>query len=406
MSIRVTHLLDGRHFGGAEQMVRVLARNSARIGVEARVYLLSEGRLADYLRRDGTPIRVFQAVGKLDPRPLRLIAEALRADRTQIVQAHTSRTHLMARLMTGRLGLKNITTIQSPIAQDENRGRVRHPLRAEIERLGRRWTDQICPVSREEAERLVREEGAPPESVTWIPNGIEDCGMQGGGSYRSEAVAVWLKEQGESPDALVVAMVAQLRPRKGADVLVDALAGFTREGGRARVLFIGNDEFAGEGYLTGLVARASEAGVGARAHFLGFREDPWALAGGADVIALPSLFGEGLPLALLEATNHGRAVAASDVMGNRECVEDGVTGWLHAAGDAAALAGQLARAAGDREALALMGAAGRRKFLEEYELGRVLDRWRAVYERLAAGVHAGASARSEHIAGLPTTQER
>ncbi len=384
MTFRVVHLLDGQHFGGAEQMVRLLARNSKCVGVEASVYLLSEGRLADYLRQDGTPVRVIASRGKLDPRPLRTLAETLKQDQAQIIQAHTSRTHLMARLLAGRLGIKNITTIQSPIAQDENRGRARHPIRAEIERLGRRWTDQICPVSREEAERLVREEGAEPASVTWIPNGIEDCGEKSG-AYRGEALARWVEEQGIDPATLIIAMVAQLRPRKGPDVLVDALARLRREGGAGELMFFGNDEFAGAGYLDGLKARVRQAGVEANIHFLGFHEDPWALAGGCDLIALPSLFGEGLPLALLEAMNHGRAVAASDVMGNRECVAMPQTGWLHPANDAEVLARQLSEAAADREGLAMRGAKGREKFLREFEIGSVMQRWREVYARLAEG---------------------
>lgn len=388
MTIRVVHLLDGQYFGGAEQMVRLLARNSRSVGVEASVYLLSEGRLADYLRRDGTAVRVFATRGKLDPRPLRTLAEALRRDGAQILQAHTSRTHLMARLLAGRLGIKNITTIQSPIAQDENRGKARHPVRAEIERLGRRWTDQICPVSREEAERLVREEGADPRTVTWIPNGIEDCGEKAG-PYRSDALEQWLGESGVPAESLIVAMVAQLRPRKGPDVLVEALGRFVAGGGRAHLLFFGNDEFAGAGYLDGLKSRVRDAQVDENVSFLGFQEQPWELAGACDLVALPSLFGEGLPLALLEAMNHGRAVAASDVMGNRECVRMPETGWLHPPGDSEALAEHLAEAASGRDALAARGAAGRARFLAEYELGSVMRRWREVYDRLV-GVPAPA----------------
>ena len=37
---------------------------------------------------------------------------------------------------------------------------------------------------------------------------------------------------------------------------------------------------------------------------------------------------EGLPLAVIEAMSLGKAIVASDVVGNRDCVEDGYNGRL------------------------------------------------------------------------------
>lgn len=37
---------------------------------------------------------------------------------------------------------------------------------------------------------------------------------------------------------------------------------------------------------------------------------------------------EGLPLSVIEAMANSKAIIASDVVGNRDCVEDGVNGWL------------------------------------------------------------------------------
>ena len=42
---------------------------------------------------------------------------------------------------------------------------------------------------------------------------------------------------------------------------------------------------------------------------------------------------EGLPLAVLEAMSLGIPVVASDVVGNRDAVEEGVTGYLYPLGD-------------------------------------------------------------------------
>jgi len=396
MTLRIAHLLDGKHFGGAEQIVRRLAKGAASTGVEARVYCFDAGRLSDYLAGDGVAYRVFVKRPKLSASLIGDLTAALAEDEIQIVQAHTSRAHFYARLVSRRLGIKNITTIQAPVALDENRGTRRHPLRALIERAGRPWTDSICVVSREERERMVREEGVAPKLITSIPNGVADPWVENvrATDRPGELISV-LKSNGLAQDAFVIAMVASFRPRKGAETLIDAFAKFRSAGMKrdALLLMIGDAEFAEPEYLDKLQAYARHAGVLHHTEFAGFQDDPWALARGADVISLPSLFGEGLPLVLTEAMAHGLPIVVSDTAGNRECVEldpDNAdrevrsVGWSHVPGDVADLAGQLIAAASDPARLKESGEAARARFLERYELNRVLAQWRELYESLAA----------------------
>ncbi len=365
-------------------MVRRLAMASKRIGVEASVYCLAEGRLSDCLRHDGVAVRVFPSTGKYDLRPFKGMARALIEDKAQIIQAHTSRTHLFARILSRRVGIPNITTIHSPIAQDENQSLRRHPLRAWIERLGRRWTDHICPVSKEETERLIGEEKVPPEKIAWIPNGVEaiaESELKRKG--RDEAILQILSKKNLPSDAFVAAMIASHRPRKGTDVLIRAFVRFAAEEKHALLLIIGDDEFARpRNYLSQLQDLSRQLGTGNRTYFAGFQDDPWALGRDADVIVQPSLFGEGLPLALLEAMNRGLPIFASYVPGNRECVENNVNGWLHPAGDADELASQLLRVSRVRNSMVQMGRKGREIFLERYELTRILNQWKSLYEKL------------------------
>ncbi len=60
----------------------------------------------------------------------------------------------------------------------------------------------------------------------------------------------------------------------------------------------------------------------------------------ADVLCLPSLR-EGIPNVILEALACGRPVVASDIIGNREIVREGVNGFLHRVGDSQSLAATL-----------------------------------------------------------------
>ncbi|TMJ61117.1 MAG: glycosyltransferase [Alphaproteobacteria bacterium] len=58
----------------------------------------------------------------------------------------------------------------------------------------------------------------------------------------------------------------------------------------------------------------------------------------AAVAVLPTTYGEGLPLALLEAAACGRPIVATDIPGCREVVHHGETGFLVLPHDVAALA--------------------------------------------------------------------
>jgi len=62
-----------------------------------------------------------------------------------------------------------------------------------------------------------------------------------------------------------------------------------------------------------------------------------------DVMLLPSLYGEGLPMVVLEAMAAGLPVVATAVEGTPEAIRDGVDGLLAEPASAASLAAQVER---------------------------------------------------------------
>ena len=74
----------------------------------------------------------------------------------------------------------------------------------------------------------------------------------------------------------------------------------------------------------------------------------------AHVVVLPS-YGEGMPLAILEAMAMARPVLVTDVPGCRDTVVDGQNGLLVPVRDAAALADAMIRMIGDLDGLGAMG---------------------------------------------------
>jgi glycosyltransferase involved in cell wall biosynthesis len=114
---------------------------------------------------------------------------------------------------------------------------------------------------------------------------------------------------------------------------------------------------------------------------LGHVEKMELLLNDVDVAVLPS-YREGAPRSLIEAAACGLPIVTTDVPGCREVVEHGITGLLVPCRDSEQLANAIQQLVESPEARREMGAAGRRKVLEEYDERIVLEKTMAVYREL------------------------
>jgi len=116
---------------------------------------------------------------------------------------------------------------------------------------------------------------------------------------------------------------------------------------------------------------------------LGFHPDPRQILRGAGCYLSTSRW-EGLPLAVLEAMAEGVPVVASDVVGNRDAVRHGETGWLfplHQPAMAADWIGKLLHDAGLRQQLGVQAHA---RALHAYNIQSMASQILALYRRLGA----------------------
>jgi glycosyltransferase involved in cell wall biosynthesis len=98
----------------------------------------------------------------------------------------------------------------------------------------------------------------------------------------------------------------------------------------------------------------------------------------ADVVVLPS-YREGLPRSLLEASAMGKPLISTDVVGCRDALDHEVTGLLVPVRDEKALAQAMLWMIDHPQARTKMGAAGRRKIVEEFDERKVIEKILTVY---------------------------
>ena len=127
-------------------------------------------------------------------------------------------------------------------------------------------------------------------------------------------------------------------------------------------------------------AEIRAAGLGRAVELTGERRDVPDLLAAADVFALSSR-SEGAPLSVLEAMAAGLPVVASNVGGLPELVADGETGVLVPPEDPAALAAALDRLLGDAELRRTLGARGRDRVRERFDLSTLREAHLTLYAR-------------------------
>ena len=227
----------------------------------------------------------------------------------------------------------------------------------------------------------------PEQCVVALPNGI-DCRPYG-------AVPT---VQGDPGQPLHLVYIGRIAREKG---LYEALQGLRLAhelGVDARLVI------AGSGVEEPRLRRYAQAlGIAARTCFVGpvFGADKVKLLAGADVMILPS-YSEGLPYALLEAMAAGIPVIATPVGAIPDVVTDGIHGLLVPPRDGKSIAESLAIMAGDRERLAWMSRACRRRIRAAFSIDRLAQELALHYAQLCGQAQVAAAINTR----IPTTGAR
>jgi glycosyltransferase involved in cell wall biosynthesis len=172
----------------------------------------------------------------------------------------------------------------------------------------------------------------------------------------------------------IIGTVAMLRHAKGHRVLLQAMPEILRRQPRAVFLWVGDG--VGRALLQQEVAAA---GLWAKVHMVGFREDIPACLAAMDMIVQPSIRSDGVPQVVLQALAMCKPVVASAAGGIPEVIEHERTGVLVPPNDPQALADGVLRVLDDPRSAAIWAQTGRQLIQDHYGLDQAIDRTAAVY---------------------------
>jgi glycosyltransferase involved in cell wall biosynthesis len=351
---KVLHLINGEHFSGAERVQDLLAMTLPRFGYEVGFSCLKPDRFPG-VRRSSTELFETPMRSKLDFRVVSRVIEHARRHGYSMLHAHTPRTLLVARLAARQLKCPLVYHVHSPVGRDSERG-LSNFVNGMMERWSLRGVDRMICVSNSLGEYM-QDLGHAASKIRIVPNGVSlvDPLPQPGGPE-----AVW-----------TIGTMALFRPRKGMEVLLEALAILKEEQVPVKLRAVG--PFETSEYEAEILGQVERLGVTAMIEWTGFQTDVNQQLRQMDVFVLPSLYGEGLPMVVLEAMANGVPVIASRVEGIPEAVRDGIDGLIFDPADANDLAAKLSSLVGDHSRWKSMSASSlcrQRESLSDVSMAR------------------------------------
>lgn len=179
-------------------------------------------------------------------------------------------------------------------------------------------------------------------------------------------------------DAWTITCVANYRPRKGIEVLVEAVARLPAEC-NAHLLLIGNMD------STKLDRVIGKSGIAERIHKLGFRADAPAITAASDVFVLPSVKREGLARSLIEAMAYGIAPIVTDCGGSPELVRHLECGLVVPVSNRGALTDAILKLYRDPELRDRLGAAARQRIASDFRIETTIEKTLMLYRELTRG---------------------
>ncbi|MDJ0975201.1 MAG: glycosyltransferase [Planctomycetota bacterium] len=371
-AISVWHVRNSDRFGGPERLiVDQCAHTTPGFGMTVASFATGDAPHAflDAAAARGIRTRRLPQGSSYDPRLVRRLRDAVRADAPDVLVGHDYKANLLLHLAARKLGIPRVAIVHGYTG--ENR-KIRF-----FEALDRRVLkrlDAVVVVADAMCAMLLKR-GVPADRIHLVPNAIDtDAVSATAAAARDDLRAAW-----DVTDHTVLLALGRLSPEKGQDVLLEALARMPAEATRPLTLVL-----VGDGATRGaLEAQAERLGLTGRVRFLGWRDDPHACLGAADAVVLPSRT-EGLPLALLEAMAAERPVVATRVGGVPDALADGEAGWLATPDDAGSLADALTAMLADADARAAKIAAGRARVTAHYSAARQARALEAVYAAVTA----------------------
>lgn len=347
--------------GGGERIVLTLATLLPKYGYRASILTFSIHPQSRVCESPPCPIYLLPLKRTYDLTAVRAALELrrfLRVHRVQIVQTFFESSDIWAGFVT------KSTSRARLVWSRRDMGILRSRKHDIAYQLMRGFPDAVLAVSEQVRRHCIEVDRISPSRVATVYNGLD--------------LANWevLSKPVRSGGEVVVTTVGNIRRVKGHDIFIRAAALITSQFPNVRFSIAG--EVLEPEYLKELQSLVSGLQLSDRFTFAGGITNLQEHLYGADIFVLPSR-SEGFSNAIIEAMAASLPVIATDVGGNAEAVQDGVTGFVVPPENPEALAEAISRVLTNPVLAKRMSDAGRKLVFEKFTTSAMMNRITSVY---------------------------
>ncbi len=240
-----------------------------------------------------------------------------------------------------------------------------------IESLYKRATklsDLTIFVNSDDPEYMIKRGLITPDKVKVIKSVGIDTNEFSPQNVDSKRLAKW-REELASDGKIVVMMVARAIWHKGIREFYEASEILHK---KANFILVGDTDSGNPSCATEDFLR------GGKVNWIGRQSDMITLTALSDIYVLPS-YREGVPRTLLEAASMAKPIVATDVVGCKEVVDDGVNGFLVPPKNGKELARAIDKLIEDKALREKFGKASRKKAIEEFDIEKIIKQYLPLY---------------------------
>jgi L-malate glycosyltransferase len=355
-----------RNLGGGERIALKLAALLPQYGYRASILTFSADTANPLFESAPCPIYLLPLQRTYDRNALMgalALRRFLKQQKIQIVQTFFESSDIWAGFVTKFLSDAKL------IWSRRDMGILRTRKHEVAYRLMADLPDAVFAVSELVRQYCIEQDHVDPDRVQTIYNGLD--------------LADWdaPSQAPRSGGRLLITTIGNIRHVKGHDVFIKAAAAIAPQFPHADFSIAGG--VLEPAYFEELQTLIRDLNLSERFSFAGSITDLQQHLSAAGIFVLPSR-SEGFSNAIVEAMAASLPVIATNVGGNAEAVQDGVTGIVVPAEDSEALAAAMTRLLASPAQAKAMGIAGKQRVAEKFTTAAMMKQTTDIYRKLLA----------------------